>query len=281
MESGAPYIRRRNQSFMHFHFALTAVQILWTLTLAALFVLLTVLAGRERVRRFPWFTLSIALVTLRLIADRMLYGHLAPAHMSLVYFVLADLAVLIDLAVLVEIARRAFPGAGRRAAMVTAIATIAISASILIAWGPWPAWKTISAPSGVAHARFLQMFSQKGDVFAAILAIELGILVLFLGRRFRAGWRSHPQRIVIGLSVAAMALIATRAMLQAVGTHSVIHSHQDLARLFALQDRISSANSAIYLLVLIWWIAALWRDEPAGLPSEAATAEPAHLSTSA
>lgn len=247
---------------MHFHFGLTAVTVLWTLTLAALFVLLTVLFGRDRVRCFPWFTASIAIITVRLMADRLLYGHLTPVHMSAVYFTLADLAVPVDLLVLIEIARRAFPGIPRRATVITTLVPIAISASVLIVWGPWPAWNTVAAPSGLAHVRLLQMFSQKGDLFAAVLAIELGILVVFLGRRFHAGWRSHPQGIVIGLSAAAISLLVTRAMLQAVGTHAVIHTRGDLSRLFALQDHISNANSAIYFAILIWWIAVLWLDEP-------------------
>ena len=266
---------------MHFHFGLTAVQILWTLTLAALFVLLTVLVGRERVRRFPWFTAGIGLVTVRLIADRLLYGHLTPVRMSVIYFSLADLVVAIDILVLIEIARRAFAGAPRRAVIVTVLVTIAISASVLFAWGPWRAWNTAAAPSGVAHIRFLQMFSQKGDIFVAILAIELGIFVVLLGRRFHAGWRSHSQRIAIGLSGAAMALLATRALLQAVGTHAAIHSQQDLTRLFALQDRIADANGAVYLLVLIWWIGSLWIDEPTARASEGIPPEPAALKAGA
>lgn len=266
---------------MRFHFGLTAVQILWTLTLAALFVLLTVLVGRERVRRFPWFTGSIALLTVRLVADRLLYGHLTAVHMGAVYFTLADLAVLFDILVLVEIARRAFAGAGRRSVVITALVSLAISASVLLIWGPWPAWNTVAAPSGVAHVRLMQMLSQKGDVLAAILAVELGILVIFLGHRFHAGWRSHPQRIAIGLSTAAMALLTTRALLQAVGTHTTIHSRQDLSRMFALQDRIADANSAVYFVVLIWWIACLWIDEPASCAAEPVQHERAKLNASA
>ena len=266
---------------MHFHFGLTAVQILWTLTLAALFVLLTVLVGRERVRRFPWFTAGIVLVTVRLIADRLLYGHLTPVRMSAIYFILADLAVVLDILVLVEIARRSFVGAGRRAVIVTVLLTVAISASVLLAWGPWPAWNTVAAPSGMAHLRLLQMFSQKGEIFVAITTVELGILVVVLGRRFHAGWRSHPQRIAIGLSAAAMALLATRALLQAVGTHATIHSRQDLAHMFALQDRIADGNSAIYLLVLIWWIGSLWMNEPARPVFEPVQPGPAKLNAEA
>jgi hypothetical protein len=266
---------------MHFHFGLSSVQILWTLTLAALFVLLTVLAGRERARRFPFFTASIALVTVRLMTDRLLYGHLAPVHMGAVYFTLADLAVVFDLLVLLEIARRSFASAGRRAVIVTALVITAISASVLVVWGPWPAWNTLAAPSGLAHMRFMEMFSQKGDVLAAILAVELGILVVFLGGRFEAGWRSHPRRIVIGLSTAAMALLTTRILLQVVGTHTTIHSRKDLAHMFAVQDRIANANSAVYFLVLIWWIATLWVDEPSGCVAETVQPEPTRLNAGA
>lgn len=259
---------------MHFHFELTAVQILWTLTFAALLVLLTVLVGRDRVRRFPLFTASIAFLALRLMAERLLYGHMAPIPMSVLFFALADLAVLVNLLVLLEIARHAFEGAHRRAALITSSLALVISAAVIAAWGPWPSWKTVAAHSELARVRFMQMVSQKGDMFVAILAVELGTLVVFLGRRYGAGWRSHTQRVVIGLSAAAMSLIATRATLQTIGTHATIHSHAELNRLFALQGRIADANSAIYLAVLVWWIAALWVDEPA--QSAAAPAGPMH-----
>lgn len=247
---------------MHFHFALTAVQILWTLTFAGLLVLLTVLAGRERIRRFPWFTASIALLTLRLLAERLIYGHMAPIPTSILFFTLADLAVLFDLLVLIEIGRRAFSGARRRAVVLTTLAVVAVSTAIVAAWGPWPAWRTVADRSELAHVRLMQMLSEKGDIFAAVLAVELGVLVVFLGRRFRAGWRSHPQGIAIGLSAAAISLLVTRAALQAIGSHTTIHTHAELDHALALQARIANANSAIYFAVLIWWIAVLWFDEP-------------------
>ena len=282
LEQGrAPFtLAALHKGFMHFHFDLTAVQILWTLTFAALLVLLTVLFGRDRVRRFPWFTACIAFLALRLVAERLLYGHMAPIPMSVLFFALAYLALVVNLLVLFEVARCAFKGARRRTAAIATVLTIGISAAVVAIWGPWPAWKTVIASSELAHVRFMQMVSQKGDIFAAVLAIELGTLVVFLGRRYQAGWRSHPQRVAIGLSAAAMSLIATRATLQAIGTHAVIHSHAELNRLLALQARIADANSAIYLAVIIWWIAAFWIDEPtpsAGVDS-AARAEKLNVS---
>ena len=47
---------------MHFNFDFSTAQVLWTLTFAALLVLLVVLLGRDRAQRFPWFTASIAMM---------------------------------------------------------------------------------------------------------------------------------------------------------------------------------------------------------------------------
>ena len=63
---------------MHFNFHFTQIQVLWTLTFAALMVLLIVLLGRERIRRFPWFTASIVVLALRLLTSRLLFGKLPP-----------------------------------------------------------------------------------------------------------------------------------------------------------------------------------------------------------
>jgi len=267
---------------MHFQFSFTAVQILWTLTLAALLVLLTVLVGRDRAHRFPFFTASIALVTIRQVADRLLYGHIAQIPMSVVFFTLADLAVLLELLVLVEVARRAFKGATRSAAAVTAVALLAVAAGVIAAWGPWPAWKTVTVSTVLARVRLMQLISHQGDTFCAVLAIELGILVVFLGRRFGAGWRSHVQSIAIGLSAAAIGVLATRALLQAIFSHVTFQSQQQVNRLMNLQSHISDANGAIYFGVLVWWIAGLWMDEPSQ-HAGAATREsdPATLNLSA
>ena len=67
---------------MHFDFHFTAISVLWTLTFAALLVLLVVLMGRDRARRFPWFTASIVLVALRLLTNRLLHERLPPLTMG-------------------------------------------------------------------------------------------------------------------------------------------------------------------------------------------------------
>jgi hypothetical protein len=65
---------------MHFNFDWNALQIIWTLTFAALLVLLVVLLGRDRARRYPWFTVSIVLVTLDMLGKRLLLRADAAAY---------------------------------------------------------------------------------------------------------------------------------------------------------------------------------------------------------
>src|ERR1035441_7193943 len=99
---------------MHFNFDFTAVQVLWTMTFAAHLVLLVVLLGRDRVRRFPWFTTSIVLTTLDKLAGRLLNRRMSLTLTEEIFLTLADLGAIVALLVVVEIARRAFDGAGRR-----------------------------------------------------------------------------------------------------------------------------------------------------------------------
>ncbi|MGH9598541.1 MAG: hypothetical protein ACRD27_01650 [Terracidiphilus sp.] len=249
---------------MHFHFDFSAAQILWTLTFAAVLVLLVVLFGRERTRRFPWFTASIALLGLRLLGSQLLSNRLPPIRWNSISLPLADLAALLDLLVLVEVARRAFGTARRRSWWLVTAAVVAVAAAVVILWGPWPAWKTLTAGTTLSTLRLLQMAAQKIDMLAAVIAVELGLLVTGLGWRFGAGWRTHVQRIVVGLSAAAISLLTTLGVRQAIATHTIVHSRAEFERLLDLQGRIVKANSAVYVAVLIWWIACLWIDEAKG-----------------
>jgi hypothetical protein len=246
---------------MHF-LGLNIVQILWTLTFAALLVLLVVLLGRDRARRFPWFTASMALTALRLLASRMLYDRIPQMTMSKIFLTLALVEALVTLLVALEIARRAFAGASRRAWMIGTLCLLAVGTLVLVEWGPWPAWKTLTAESPLAVLRFTQLAAQKTSLLSNVLTIGLGFLVVLLGSRFKAGWRSHTQQIAIGLSTAAIAQLAVRGIWQAIALHAAPQTQAEFERVMGIQDKLYNANSAIFLAVLVWWIACLWINEP-------------------
>jgi len=108
----------------------------------------------------------------------------------------------------------------------------------------------------------MDMAADKGNLLTSVLAIEMGLLVPLLGRRFGAGWRSHAQQIAIGLSTASLAQLGLRGSLQFIGTHTRIHTQAEYVRIIGLRDKLIHANNVVYLAVLVWWIACLWIDEP-------------------
>lgn len=251
---------------MHFDFHFTAIQTLWTLTFAGLLVLLVVLLGRDRVSRFPWFTASMALMALRMLASRLLFGKMAPLTSSEIFLTLADIGTIVSFLVVVEMARRAFSGglrkASRKAWIVGTVILVAIAIAVVVKWGPWPPAQTVFAHSLLANLRFMQLVAQKGDLLIDLLIIGLGLIVVFCGARFNAGWRSHTQRIVIGLSTASIAQLLLRSALQAIANGPAPKTQEQYQHLTGLQEKLYNANSVVFVLVLVWWLVCLWIDEP-------------------
>ena len=252
---------------MHPNIDFSAVQILWTLTFASLLVLLVVLLGRDRARIYPWFTLSLILTALRLLASRMLYGRMAPITMSAIFLTLAVVAALVSLLVVVELARRAFSSASRRVWIIATLVMLALSIAVLATWGPWPAWKTLAGESALSTLRLMQLVAQKADLLASVLIVELGMLIVLAGRHFNAGFRSHTQQIVIGLSTASIAQLAVRGIWEAIALHAAPHSQAEYERVLGLQEKLYNANSVVFLAVLVWWIVCLWINEPGKEPA--------------
>lgn len=244
---------------MHFHFPFTAAAILWTLTFAGHLVLLVVLLGRERIARFPWFTASIALITLRLLVAKLLSGRLPQMTFAAIIIVMLDVAAFVSLMVVVEMARRAFGSARRSSWLAGALSLMALGAVVLRYWGTWPAWKELTSSPPLQVLEFL---AQKAGLLADVETIGIGVLIVALGYRCGAGWRSHVQRIAIGLSTASLAQVSVEALWQAIARSAVVHEMNTYNRLIHLRDRLFNANSAVYIAVLIWWIVVLWKDEP-------------------
>jgi hypothetical protein len=247
---------------MHLNFHFTQVQILWTLTFAALLVLLVVLLGRERVNRYPWFSASIALVSLRLLSSRLLYGRLPELTLGGTFIVLAVISAFVGFMVLVEIARRAFSRASRNAWIAWGLVLLAIVATVLAMWGSWPAMRTLKPDSLLGVLGILQLVAQKGSTLDDVTTIGLGVLVIAFGRRYGAGWRSHTQQIMIGLSTASLMQIGVQVIWEIIAKHTMPKSMADYERILGLKDKLVNGNSAIYLLVVIWWIVCLWIEEP-------------------
>jgi len=262
-------------------------RVLWTLTFAAQLVLLVVLMGRDRARRYPWFTAAIALAALRLMAEVLLAGRMATLPLQETLVTLADLTAVVGLLVLVELARRAFPGLQRSLWIVNVVGLLVVAGGVLAAWGPWPAWKQLTANPSVSVLNFMLLVAaprdtllvmrgmDKANLLIALLTVGLGLLVVLFGRRFKAGWRSHTQMIVIGLSTVAIAWLAMQGTVQSIVRTAHPQSREAYERILSLVGNLVNADKLVYLCVLLWWIAWLWRDEPGAAKAAPEPAESA------
>ncbi len=262
---------------MKFHLPFSANEILWALTFAGYLVLLVVLMGRDRVRRFPWFTASSVLIAFRLLTAKMLYGRLAQIPMAELFIGLALLASLVNVGMLLELARKGFAGIQRGAWIAGAITLMILGAVVLFFWGDWPTWQNLTAGGGlIANLQVLQLIALKASLLLDVETVLLGLVMILFGSRFHAGWKTHVQRIMIGLSTVSLSQLVAEAIAQIIGKTAHPKTMEEAQRLLSLRDRIFYANSAGLVLALIWWIWALWKNEPAD--AEPITATPVLLS---
>ncbi|HEY2857664.1 MAG TPA: hypothetical protein VGJ21_04560 [Terracidiphilus sp.] len=252
---------------MHFHFPFTVVTVLWTITLAAHLVLLVVLIGRERVARFPMFTAAIGLSALRLLMEKLLRNELPPITFAQIIIVTLVISAFVGLLVLLEVSRKTFTGIRREVWVPSALAVMIAGGVALWQWGPWPGWSAVKEWS---PWQLLQLIAQRGSRLLDIETVLVGLLIVALGYRFGSTWRSHAQRIAIGLSTASIAQLGLEGTWENIvrgvqANPSFIKSMADQQRLLGLGAKMSNANEVIYIVALVWWILCLWQDEPGGV----------------
>jgi len=247
---------------MKFHLPVSANEILWMLTFASHLVLLVVLMGRDRIRRFPFFTTSIVLITFRLLAARILSGKMPQMTMAAVFISLADLGAIVTALMLYELARKAFRGVKRNLWAGGAISMLLVGGIVLATWGEWPAWKTLTASGVMPALQLLQFLALKATLLLDVETILLGLAIVIFGARYQGGWRTHVQRIAIGLAVASLSQLALQATWEIIAKHAKPTSMTEYQHFMDLREHLFNANSAIYVIVLIWWIWSLWKDEP-------------------
>jgi hypothetical protein len=259
---------------MHFPFSL--VEVIWTLTFAALLVLLVVLLGRDRVSRYPFFTAAVVMSGLEMLARRLLSDKLPPLTSTKLFLGLADVSVVLTFLVVIELARRAFRGVSRTVWVAGALALVAAAVTTLWRWGPWPARQTLDAHSLLGHLRLMQLAAEKGDLFNYFLFILLALVAILTGRRFHPGWRSHARQILLGYSVAGITQIAVRVAWQKITSLPPPLTQADFDHRMALEMRLLNANSIVFLAVALGWLICLWFDEPGAAAGSPAGDVPSH-----
>jgi hypothetical protein len=256
-------------------------QIFWAFILAAHLILLIVLIGRDRASRFPWFTAAIALSAVRLLADHLLHGKLTTIAFYWQSYTAMTVDAILGILVLVELTRQVFSG-GKGSLVLKArgwlgwsFITVALSIAAVWAWGPWPVWRALKAEPAQLPLLITVLVGLKGELFVGLLTVQIGLLLLMFGRRFGYNWRSHPQQIALGLSTNALGLLAVQAISESIKRTVHLTSRAEYNRVVHLLTNLDNARNAIWLLVLVWWIVWLWRDEPgSAVASSASTGAP-------
>ena len=227
---------------------LTLEQILWALVLAAHLVLLVVLLGRDRTRRFSWFTAFTMLSTLRLLADHLLQGKLSTFAFYWQSYALLIAASLFLLGVLIELSRLTFGRGCTTGKQLSPLAwqgwtllLLAIAFTALILWGPWPDLKAMQANRQAYPLLITVIVALKSELFASMLTILTGLVMMLFGGRFGNGFRSHAVQIIIGLSTVAVARLTVEGITDTIKVTHKITDRTDYQRILHLYTQLDNA----------------------------------------
>jgi hypothetical protein len=202
--------------------------------------LLCVLLLRRRVRTFPalagWCTFTIASAAALFSIYRW-----KPGSYAIAYWIVDGVDFLFQIAVVAEVARIVFLPLATplRKSSFWLRSLIACSLlSLLIVWLIRP---VASTPAGLWEIR--------GDLFTSLLISGMFTLVLFASQKLGLHWRSHVMSVGYGLAVWAVAGLVI-GLLHGYWGRSTHYRDVEHLRIF------------VYLCILVYWIVALWRNEP-------------------
>lgn len=223
--------------------------LLWATGLVGHIVLLCVLFGRRRARRFPAFT---TLVAVNVLKSLVLYCTLrlgTPHEYFYTYWSLAIVDVGLQLAVVYELASQVFRPLGTWAKDVQNSLYLLILISVAVAIG----LTLLAAPA--AHD-WRQVLVIRGSFFSATLMSELFVGMIGLSTTVGLPWKSHTARISQGLGIYSIVCILVEASDSYFGSSTS-------APLAILLTRF---RMSVYLACIGFWIVMLWRDEPVAGP---------------
>jgi hypothetical protein len=220
-------------------------QILWAAGFIEHAALLTVLLSRRRWKTFPIFTVLIGFNTFRTILLAVLftiYGSPNATPYTRAYWGASYLDLALQIGVIVELARVVLKptGAWVRDAAKTFVLFGVVGAAIAAAIA-----YTIS-PSSPTTKEF---WIEKGNLFSAMLTVELFASMLFASTRLGLLGSSHVMRLGQGWAIWAMVDLIS----EGIYSHFGPTWHADLSE---------TVRIIVYQAVTVYWIITLWRPEP-------------------
>ncbi len=199
-----------------------------------------VICLRRRLRTFPVLALWCVFTIASAIALFFIYRQASRDTYAIAYWIVEGGDALFQIGVVAEVARIVFSprdslGKNRRW-LVSLIAAGVIAFAIV-----WWIHPTSPTSAGVWEIR--------GDLFTSLMVSGMFTLVLLMSQRLGFHWRSHVMSIGYGLMVwAVFALVI-----------GLLHGYWGRSSHYL---GVEHARMTIYLCILVYWIVALWRDEP-------------------
>jgi hypothetical protein len=221
--------------------SLTA-QFLWAAGFIEHAVLLVVLLMRGRWRTFPVFTALIGFNAFRTLLLVVLYKYSSQAQYSYAYWGAGFLDLALQIAVILELARVVLKPTGtwvqdaKRQFLLYGLAGAAVAAAIAYSINP-------------SSLGPLDFWIEKGELFSAMLTLELFAAMLFASTRLGLLGTSHVMRLGQGWAIWAIVDLFAEG----------IYSHFGPEWRNDLPDTV---RIIVYQAVTIYWIITLWRSEP-------------------
>ena len=218
---------------------LTAL-VLWAAGFIVHAALLTVLIWRGHWKRFPIFTVLMGYNALRTVVLASLWRFGTLHEYARAYWIASYIDLALQLGIIYELARVVFRPAGQWVQegrkMFVLLGVLGAAAAAVIACKMHP---------GNPHS--LNSWLEAGNLFSAMLILELVASMLFSSARLGLVGTSYVMRLAQGWSIWAIAdLIAEGA-----------YSHFGQSK-----PAFDYLRTGTYFCVTIYWIITLWRPEP-------------------
>ncbi len=222
---------------------------LWAASLIGHVALVIVLLVRRRVRDFPVFTSFVFFEAARTVGLFFVLRYGSKHGYFLSYWITGFADYAFQVALLLEVARDVLRPAGR---------WILQARTSFFAWGGvgLVLSAALAFQIGPPQARGLDLWDVRITIFTSLLTCELFLAMALVANRLSLQWRSHAVAIGQGLAVFSFV-----ALVEEFG-----HVILGWDRQFAV---FVHARMFVYLSVLVYWMAAFWREERRRAPFSA------------
>ena len=218
----------------------------WIASLILDLVLLVVMIRRGRWRAFPCFSAWAVFRILNSACLFLAYRFGSRDLYAWMYWLFAFVDIGLQVAVVFELSNQVFRSADATSEttrrLVRWIGIAASVAAIVLVCGVHP-----SAP------RSLDAWEVRGSLFASLLICELFTLVVLISQRFGFGWRTHVIGVGTGLTFWAIISLIVDILYGYWGP--ALHSRE-----------LEHVRILSFLAAQLFWIVALWREEPKRKP---------------